>query len=106
MADSFDAAAHVIHETIEGGFTRDNLYSCYRIIGAALPICILMNSVTAVDVMHFNGPMPERQKLLTEAMVTIDLDGIPTHLVHRDVVPDDQVRIFASDGRLYVFDFV
>lgn len=94
------------HETIFGGVTRDTLQDVYRMLGDALPLCQLMNHVTLAAIGKFMGPTSTRQDLMEKDMITLTLEGVTTHVVKkRTLIPDDQLRVFASDGRLFIITF-
>ena len=95
-------------QTIAGGLTRDNLLDCFKFLDGALPITMLVNHITVCDVLKFTGGGVDRE-LLAKNGFSMDskVEGVRTIITtDQEAVPNDQLRILASNGRLYIFDFV
>lgn len=106
----------VIEQTIAGGWTRDTLREAYgHLIDAqAEPLVLLLNAKTIgflyEDIAAITGRPAQPAANLTEAvqrMLVSEAAFAKLYVTpHRDLVPNNQLRIFASDGRLYIFNFV
>ena len=95
-------------ETIDGGITRETVADAFRFCDGELPLCMLMNDVTACEFGKFHPHIARaRQELLRHTLVTTEIDNVVTHITtDRQAVFDDQIRIFTDKGHLYVINFV
>lgn len=97
----------VIEDTICGGITRDTLQSCYRLIATDVALHMLCNHVTLTEIGKFRGPFPDQHELAHQEAITTAIDGLPATVTKdRERIPDDQIRLLTSAGRLAIFNFV
>lgn len=124
--DAFPTASkysqrHVVEQTFAGGLTRDTLAEAYRMLGDEWPLSCLLNNITA-HTLHADLKFGLANKTVltsydVRATVQAFLRPVRTGeqalvpypeiyiTIRQDVVPDDQLRILATDGRLYIFTF-
>lgn len=115
-----------ITETFYGGWTWDNLLQAFERLDGAKPLTLLLNHVTATAIYrdladasrHGDGcPFCEigiaehhdvLQALEKHLLPSREDGDPPTKIyatIHREKVPDQQLRVFASDGRLHIWNF-